>query len=434
MAATLSPPTPPSTPPRNTKLWDPVSTLQIYNADYYNKFTCLGYAETQGRRCRLPPAQGGQPRVFEILEKLAYRTPNFKQMEKELGKAAHAGLCGRWHSWKDTERQLRYVMREFETYLNLIDKPTQRCETQVTTPIKEEDAVEAPTKIVNNVEATVRNLKQTKDMLEAALQKAISQTAKQKENFTCELHKKDEMLKKQVQLEGELMQQRLAIERRKDEQHTAQLDAAKKARQAEERQRLALESKLQSQQDSLAKVQRCLDTEKENSQKLQHDLKQQQTQNESLQEDLRRTTEQKNELRQRFEREQESSQRTQDTLAQQQAQHQSFRDALRQERKALVKLTEDHKREKENARGEREALQRLKELREREQQEYHRLKAAFDSLQQNQHRLVKDRSRSHRELRRTYQESEAEQTSVDSVPTSNTSRVKQFLSSRSWKR
>ncbi|KAL9085198.1 MAG: hypothetical protein Q9165_007729 [Trypethelium subeluteriae] len=440
MAATFLPPTPPCTPPRKTKLWDPVSTLQIYNSQYHNSFTCLGYAETQGRRCRLPPQQGGKAEVLEILEQLAFRTPNFKQMEKELSKAGRAGLCGRWHSWKDTDRQLRYVMRNFETCINLIDKPTQERETRVPMAIKEEDAVEASIKIVNTVkfenatlQASVRDLKQTKDMLEAALQKTLSQTIKQKENFLGQLHEKDELLKKQVQLEDKRQQQRLSEDCRKDEQHAAQLDAAQKARQAEERQRLALESELQSQQASLAdrekahqsayrtveeekaKIQQCLNTEKENSQKLQHNLEHQQTQNHSVQEDLRQITEQSNDLQQRLEREQESNQRIQDTLAQQQTQHQSLRDALRQERKAFVKLAEDHKREMEKARGEREALQKLKELREQEQQDYHRLKAAFDSLQHNQHRLFKDRTRSHRELRRTYQESEVDQSSVESV-------------------
>lgn len=101
-------------------LWDPVAALQLVNPDR-EKITCVGYAPTQGRRCRNPIAAHNVSAAKETLSNLSRRIPHDGLMEAELHNVASRLLCVRYHQgqWKGVvERTWKpCVRRELEYYL-----------------------------------------------------------------------------------------------------------------------------------------------------------------------------------------------------------------------------------------------------------------------------------------------------------------------------
>lgn len=401
------PPTPPRTPPRKAKIWDPVTVLEIHNPDYSDNFTCLGWADTQGRRCHLPPGAGGQPEVFEVLETLAYHTPNFAGMKKLLSEAAYAGLCGRWHRKPEkVEAQLRYVMRKWEKCISKISDPARESQEKPTSRLRnmstseesrnENDLSKAALKFLRGIEAknitleaAVQDLERERDQL----REALLHESEMKGQLSHQIDKKDRLLKEQVQLEEQ--RQRVQEENRKrevekwkterrqeNESHIMQLEAEKKSRQEVERKQHALELRLKSEQKAMAEREREL-----------------QTANQCVQEE-------KKEIREHLEKERENRKNFERALAQQQAHCKTLAEVLQSERTALTKLQELHERQREHSLHQKATSGKLKELNYLGQQQYHRLLIAFHSLREGQGQLLKDRDTARGELRRVYQESE----------------------------
>src|SRR5271156_3876630 len=76
--------------------WDPCATLEIINPDK-GSLTCVGYAPTRRRRCQNRIAQENQSCAFQMLEALAYKSPNSKSVRSQLEQIAALSLCRRYH-------------------------------------------------------------------------------------------------------------------------------------------------------------------------------------------------------------------------------------------------------------------------------------------------------------------------------------------------
>ena len=468
MAAKFMPPTPPSTPPRKAKLWDPVSVLQILNADYGNTFTCLGYAKTQGRRCRLPPASGGKPEVYEILGNLTYSTPNFKQMEDELEEAARAGLCGRWHQWKDTEEQVSYVLQNWKKCIMQISNhapnpKTMRssqmkggAETQIS--IKEEGQGKSPVESMRSVELENITLRTTIHDLEKEKNR-IADILDQVSQAKAQLGRQAEELKQNAERQRHVLESQLRNEKESAAEHERTIQNASKKLQKENneyRQQLKKEeesrqklqeiltqkqAQYQTIREERKEIQRRMRKEEENTQEFQRTLTQQQTQYHILQEEkaeaqkrferaeedkqeLQRAVthqqtqyqtvqDEKNNLQNRVEMERENNQKLQRSLTYHQNLQGALREDLQCEKVAFTRLMELHEREQEDARRERAAFRKLVDDHEQEQQQYRRLQSAFRVLQEDYCHMVEDRDRARRELRRAYQDSATDRASLE---------------------
>jgi hypothetical protein len=76
--------------------WDPAAVLEIINRDTRG-FTCVGYAPSQGRRCRNPIAQCNRERVFDMLDTLALSPSSSRKVASMLPRIAALSLCRRYH-------------------------------------------------------------------------------------------------------------------------------------------------------------------------------------------------------------------------------------------------------------------------------------------------------------------------------------------------
>src|SRR5271169_2993440 len=76
--------------------WDPMAILEIINPDTRG-FTCVGYAPSQGRRCRNPIAQCNKERVFAMLDTLELSSSSSRKVASMLPKIAALSLCRRYH-------------------------------------------------------------------------------------------------------------------------------------------------------------------------------------------------------------------------------------------------------------------------------------------------------------------------------------------------
>ena len=80
------------------KVWDPTKTLGIINQDPgYQKITCVGYAPTQGRRCRKKINKSNRKIISETLEEISCLQPNDPLVITRLKRIAGLALCVRLH-------------------------------------------------------------------------------------------------------------------------------------------------------------------------------------------------------------------------------------------------------------------------------------------------------------------------------------------------
>ncbi|KAG4422108.1 hypothetical protein IFR04_004735 [Cadophora malorum] len=80
------------------KIWDPTKTLGIINQDPgYQKITCVGYASTQGRRCRKDINKSNRQTITQTLEEISYLQPNDPLVITRLRRIAGLALCVRHH-------------------------------------------------------------------------------------------------------------------------------------------------------------------------------------------------------------------------------------------------------------------------------------------------------------------------------------------------
>jgi DNA repair exonuclease SbcCD ATPase subunit len=112
-------------------LWDPISALSIINPDK-NTQTCLGYAPSQGRRCRNAILASTRVSIKKTLDELSYLHPSDPKVMKKLRKIVGPGLC--WRHTGDVEDVLmewRQVLREVEVESESEDSDSDESEVDV---------------------------------------------------------------------------------------------------------------------------------------------------------------------------------------------------------------------------------------------------------------------------------------------------------------
>ena len=81
---------------RTLKLWDPVTALDIINPSR-GALTCVGYAPSQGRRCRNPINQANRASAFRLLESLSCIDSSTVEIIEKLRELARLTLCLWYH-------------------------------------------------------------------------------------------------------------------------------------------------------------------------------------------------------------------------------------------------------------------------------------------------------------------------------------------------
>ncbi|KIX08742.1 uncharacterized protein Z518_03399 [Rhinocladiella mackenziei CBS 650.93] len=102
------------------KIWDPHATFSIINPDR-DAFTCVGYARTQGRRCRNPIDQHDRKFVYDLLDRISSLSPGSGEVAKLLPQIASLSLCRRWH--KD---QADSIVRNWATRISMLPQSPPR--------------------------------------------------------------------------------------------------------------------------------------------------------------------------------------------------------------------------------------------------------------------------------------------------------------------
>ena len=94
--------------------WDAVETLNIINPDR-GCLTCVGFAPSQGRRCRNPIAQHNRTFAFKILNKISNEAPDGSALVADLRKIAATSLCLRYH-----QGQVDSVVAEWQSKIQSV--------------------------------------------------------------------------------------------------------------------------------------------------------------------------------------------------------------------------------------------------------------------------------------------------------------------------
>ncbi|KAH6707913.1 hypothetical protein BKA61DRAFT_558559 [Leptodontidium sp. MPI-SDFR-AT-0119] len=82
----------------SSKLWDPLETLEIINPDPgYQCITCVGYAPSKGRRCRIAINKYNRQTITNTLNEISYLHPSDPNVVSRLRGVAGAALCVRRH-------------------------------------------------------------------------------------------------------------------------------------------------------------------------------------------------------------------------------------------------------------------------------------------------------------------------------------------------
>ena len=111
------------------KLWNPSKTLGIINTDSgYQCITCIGYAPSQGRRCRNPIRADNREFITETLDDIAYLHPDSPAIASRLRAIAGPALCVRYH-----QNQAETVVMQWQRKLQQLPQIGERKPTK---PIK----------------------------------------------------------------------------------------------------------------------------------------------------------------------------------------------------------------------------------------------------------------------------------------------------------
>lgn len=90
-----------------TPQWSPAEVLQL-DLNCLSS-TCIGYAETQGRRCRSPIAFANRQEAAKISIEMSRLDPQSPRLGSELEELASRLLCRRWH-----QDQAEEIMRKWQ--------------------------------------------------------------------------------------------------------------------------------------------------------------------------------------------------------------------------------------------------------------------------------------------------------------------------------
>ena len=96
-----------------TPRWVPAEVLQL--DPYSLGFTCIGYAKTQGRRCRNHIAEANRQESAKLLLEMSRMDPCLQRLDSELEELASRLLCRRWHQDQAGEIE-RQWHRHIENY------------------------------------------------------------------------------------------------------------------------------------------------------------------------------------------------------------------------------------------------------------------------------------------------------------------------------
>ncbi|RDW74858.1 hypothetical protein BP6252_06000 [Coleophoma cylindrospora] len=200
------------------KLWNPSKTLGIINTDPgYQCITCIGYAPSQGRRCRNPIRRDNREFIMDTLEDIAYLHPDNPAVMSQLRTIAGPALCVRYH-----QNQAERVVMEWQRKLQQLK------------PVKEERRSTKPSRSRNEPEPSqderIKDLqKQLQEMMDLLAQlkgEANSQQHqddryerrdKKKEEGERDSRKEKECLEKERLYKERLEQERLEQERLEQE-------------------------------------------------------------------------------------------------------------------------------------------------------------------------------------------------------------------------
>ena len=290
--------TPPATPPRDAKLWDPMSVLRIRNPERRNEFTCLGFTQ-QMNRCKWPAC--GQVEASRILDSLAYSPPNFMVLKNMLARLAFVGLCEQRHNYTSRlttpDDHINWVLAQWERSMTQFTTRAQEPRARQPVPFGQgtdtpgspeaTDSAKVPVESAKEIELEneVKKLLQDVDKLRnevdmaKATQPVLEEVSQMKDQLGVLIREKDQLIETQLKLtldkqvrEKERDQLKIDFDRvsqenenlksqlnesdqllcrqaqRESEQQRMQDEERQKAKQTIEEQRLVSESKLRSEQ------------------------------------------------------------------------------------------------------------------------------------------------------------------------------------------
>lgn len=107
------------------KLWNPFETLDIINPDRHC-ITCVGYAPSQGRRCRNPIQATNRDLITRTLNEVACLPPDSPEVISRLRAIAEPALCIRYH-----QNQATQVVMDWQRKIKSL-KPNVRRPAQAT--------------------------------------------------------------------------------------------------------------------------------------------------------------------------------------------------------------------------------------------------------------------------------------------------------------
>jgi len=126
------------TPTIQKAKWDPSRVLGIINTDpVYQCITCVGYAPSQRRRCRMAIRADNRSFILQTLDEISYWSPDNPAVISRLRTIAGSALCVRFHQsqekeilqgWKEKIRELN-VENEEEHHV----KPSKKMSRHINT-------------------------------------------------------------------------------------------------------------------------------------------------------------------------------------------------------------------------------------------------------------------------------------------------------------
>ncbi len=218
------------------KLWDPHETLGIINTDPgYNGITCIGYAPTQGRRCRNPIRADNRSFINAVLSEISFLPPDSPVVLSRLQSIVGPALCLNRH-----QSQAESVMQQWKRKIQQLKRQLESREERTRTPPRnnKQDSEKVQKQSIHEVRARMReleellaSLKQERDEEDGQCsgqggreergtqrRRTAEQTHQTNEEMQREAKRKEKKRKEEERLEeGRLERERLERERREEE-------------------------------------------------------------------------------------------------------------------------------------------------------------------------------------------------------------------------
>lgn len=337
------------------KLWNPTKVLGIINTDPgYQRITCIGYAPTQGRRCRNPINASNRAIIMETLDEIAYLQPDSHAVKSQLRAIAGPALCVRYH-----QNQAATVVKQWKENIKQI-KPRSENRLQPRSS-KGNKALEDTQKEVRELKDIVTELQD-----ELKRQRRKSQREAREEEYAAEDREKDQRRRQRESRERMKRDEEAKREEdEREEEETAKFlaelrDIARRRQMQKLRELLKREEEAEREEDERREKERRAEEEarqeKERKAEEERQEKKRRAEEEERREKERRAEEKERErLEQKKEKERQEKEK-------QDREQKAREDAAQNERtreKARKKREERREKERESARKEREEWDRL---------------------------------------------------------------------------